>query len=328
MFCRRLSNPFGSSQNFFRALPLEFCHNRRDEEMRGLVVARSGAKTEVWLPEQQRVALGILRGKLRKKGERIYAGDWVIVRPVSPHEVAIDEVEERKNLLPQPPVANVDKLLIVMSWREPDFSNLILDGLLAQAEFFEVPATIVFNKMDLVRKGELPQLKKWVALYERLGYPLLRTSVETGEGLEQLWEAMKSNLVVLAGPSGVGKSSILNALILGAKLRTEEVSEKTGRGRHVTTEVRLLPNPHGGWVADTPGFQKVDLPEWVALETLPVLYREFTQFSCEFNNCSHTTEPGCGVRAAVKRGEIALERYQTYLYWWDATKRAEEEQGY
>ncbi len=294
--------------------------------MKGLVIARSGAKTEIWLPEEQRVVLGIPRGKLLKQGERIYAGDWVQVRTVSPHEVAIDAVEERKNLLPQPSIANVDKLLIVLSWREPDFSNLVLDGLLAQAEFFELPVTIVFNKMDLVRKGETTKLEKWLKLYENIGYPVLKTSVETGEGLDQLWGTMKGNLVVLAGPSGVGKSSILNALIPGVLLRTDEVSEKTGRGRHVTTEVRLLPNPHGVWIADTPGFQRVDLPKWVALETLPVLYREFNQFPCEFNNCTHTNEPGCGVRSAAERGQIAPERYQTYLYWWDATKHAEEEQ--
>ncbi len=293
--------------------------------MKGFVIARAGGKIEVWLPDQQRVVLGIPRGKLRKEGERIYAGDWVEARLVSPNEVAIEAVAERTNLLPQPPVANVDQLLLVVSWREPDFSNLILDGLLAQAEFFEVSTTIVFNKMDLIRKRELPRVEKWIALYERIGYPVLRTSAVTGEGLDQLRQVAQGNLVVFAGPSGVGKSSLLNALIPGAQLRTEEVSEKTGRGRHVTTEVRLLPNPQGGWVADTPGFQKVDLPQWVALETLPVLYREFTAFTCEFSNCSHTTEPGCGVKAAVERGDIAPERYQTYLFWWDATKQAEEE---
>lgn len=296
--------------------------------MKGFVIARAGAKTEIWLPEQQRVVFGIPRGKLIKQGERIYAGDWVQVRFVSPNEVAIDGIEGRKNLLPQPPVANVDKLLIIVSWREPDFSNLVLDGLLAQAEFFELPVTIVFNKMDLVRKRELAKVKKWVELYESIGYPVLQTSVETGDGLDKLWEAMKGKLVVLAGPSGVGKSSMLNALIPGAQLRTDEVSEKTGRGRHVTTEVRLLPNPNGGWVADTPGFQKVDLPRWVALETLPVLYKEFKSFPCEFNNCTHTTEPDCGVKAAVKRGQIAPERYQTYIYWWDATKQVEGEEGF
>jgi ribosome biogenesis GTPase / thiamine phosphate phosphatase len=195
---------------------LKLWHKKRGDEMRGLVIARAGAKTEIWLPEEQRVVLGIPRGKLIKQGERIYAGDWVQVRNVSPHEVAIDAIEERKNLLPQPPVANVDKLLIVVSWREPDFSNLVLDGLLAQAEFFELPVTIVFNKMDLVRKREVAKLEKWVRLYESIGYPVLKTSVETGEGLDQLWETMKGNLVVLAGPSGVGKSSILNALIPGA----------------------------------------------------------------------------------------------------------------
>lgn len=293
--------------------------------MKGLVIARSGARTEIWLPEQQKVVLGIPRGKLIKQGERIYAGDWVQVRIVAPNEAAIDAIDERKNLLPQPPVANVDKLIIVVSWREPEFSNLVLDGLLAQAEFFDLPATIVFNKMDLVRKRDLPKLESWISLYESIGYPVLKTSLKTGEGLDSLWEMMKGNLVVLAGPSGVGKSSILNALIPNAELRTDEVSEKTGRGRHVTTEIRLLFNPYGGWVADTPGFQRVDLPKWVALESLPVLYREFKQFQCEFNNCSHTNEPGCGVRAAVEQNLIEPKRYQTYLYWWDATKQIEEE---
>ncbi len=294
--------------------------------MRGLVIARAGAKTEVWLPEKQRVVLGIPRGKLIKQGERIYAGDWVQVRMVAPKEAAIEAIEERKNLLPQPPVANVDKLLIIVSWREPNFSNLVLDGLLAQAEFFDLPVTIVFNKIDLVRKRDLRKLEKLFELYESIGFPVIKTSVKTGEGIDQLRETMKGNLVVLAGPSGVGKSSILNALIPGAQLRTEEVSERTGRGRHVTTEVRLLPNPQGGWVADTPGFQKVDLPQWVALESLPTLYREFKKFQCEFGNCSHTNEPACGVKSGVEQGLIARERYQTYLYWWEAAKKFEEKQ--
>ncbi|MCS7254321.1 MAG: ribosome small subunit-dependent GTPase A [Armatimonadota bacterium] len=293
--------------------------------MRGLVVARSGARIEIWLPEQRRIALGIPRGKLQKHGERIYAGDWVDVRIISPNEVAIEGVEERANLLTQPPVANVDKMLLVMSWHEPDFSNLVLDGLLAQAEFLNLAATIVINKVDLALKRELPRLERWGKLYESLGYPVLKASIKTGDGLSQLREVMRGNLVVLAGPSGSGKSSILNALIPGAKLRTGEVSEKLGRGRHSTTEVRLLPNPNGGWVVDTPGFQRVDLPSWVNTDTLPKLYREFTNYQCEFNNCTHTVEPGCAVKEALKHGEIPKERYQTYLFWRDAIRRVERE---
>ncbi len=292
--------------------------------MNGLVIARAGSHTEVWLPEQGRVVLGIPRGKLLRQGERIYAGDWVRVHPVAPSEVAIDGVEERKNLLPQPPVANVDKILLIMSWREPNFSNLVLDGLLAQAEFFELACVIVINKMDLVRKRERARLAYWVRLYESLGYPVLCTSVKTGEGLEQFREEMRGNLAVLAGRSGVGKSSLLNALIPGAELRTEEFSGKTGGGQHTTTEVRLLPNPQGGWVADTPGFRWVSLPEWVAAETLPVLYREFQPFRCAFNNCSHTNEPHCAIQRAVAEEVICQERYRTYLYWLNAAHRREE----
>lgn len=291
--------------------------------MNGLVITRAGSLTEVWLPEEGRVVSGIPRGKLLRQGERIYAGDWVRVRPIAPTEVAIDGVEERKNLLPQPPVANVDKILLVMSWREPYFSNLVLDGLLAQAEFFELACIIVINKMDLVRKRERSKLEYWVRLYESLDYPVLCTSVKTGEGLEQLQERMRGNLIVLAGQSGVGKSSLLNALIPGAKLRTEEFSERAG-GQHTTTEVRLLPNPQGGWIADTPGFRWVSLPEWVAVETLPMLYREFQRFRCAFNNCSHTNEPDCAVQSAVAEGLIHQERYRTYLYWLNATRQQEE----
>ncbi|MFA4028564.1 MAG: hypothetical protein GDYSWBUE_000574 [Candidatus Fervidibacterota bacterium] len=293
--------------------------------MRGLITARYGTHIEVWLPEQGRTVLGIPRGKLQKRKKQIYAGDWVSVSIVSPNEVAIESIEERTNLLTQPPVANVDRLLLVMSWRQPDFSNLVLDGLLAQAEFFRVATAIVVNKIDLALKRELPRLEKWTKVYESLGYPVLKVSVKTGDGLSQLWDLMRGNLVVLAGPSGVGKSSILNALIPGAQLRTGEVSEKLGRGRHLTTEVRLLPNPNGGWVVDTPGFQKVDLPSLVDIETLPKLYREFTAYECEFNNCTHTVEPGCAVKEALERGEIPRERYQTYLYWRDAIKRMEGE---
>lgn len=290
--------------------------------MEGLVIARSGQYIGVWVPEKGRVFWGIPRGKLLKAGERVYAGDRVAIRQVAPEEVAIEAILERKNLLPQPPIANVDKIVVVTAWHEPEFSHLILDGILAEVEFFEVEAVIVFNKMDLVRKREKPKLKRWRRLYEGIGYPVLYTSVVTGEGLETLKEAIRGNLVVLAGQSGVGKSSLLNALIPEAQRKTEEVSERTGRGRHVTTEVCLLPNPHGGWVADTPGFARVDLPEWVSLESLPWLYREFTRYRCEFHDCTHTSEPGCQVKEAVRKGEIAKERYQTYLYWLTATREA------
>ncbi len=289
--------------------------NEAHELVHGLIVSRAGPKIEVWVPDKHRAYIGVLRGKLRLQDTTLYAGDWVSGELISETELAIEAVQERKNLLPKPRVANVDKLVIVMSWREPAFSNFTLDGLLVLAEYFGLAATIVFSKTDLVRSRERKKFENWVQLYASLGYDVIGASVETGSGIDRFKEALRGNLIVLAGPSGVGKSSLLNAVIAGARLRTGEVSEKAGRGRHTTTEVRLLPNPQSGWVADTPGFQKVDLPQWIMPETLPRLYREFNRVSCQFNDCAHVDEPGCGVKAGLDSGEIRKERYNSYLFW-------------
>jgi len=292
-------------------------------QLTGLVVCRAGAKIGVWVPDKQRTYTGVLRGKLELSDTGLYVGDLVCGRQTSDTELAIETVQARKNLLPKPRVANVDKLVIVMSWREPDFSNFTLDGLLVLAEYFRLPATIVLAKADLVRKRQQAKFDTWVKLYRALGYHVICTSTETGTGLDEFRQALGGNVVVLAGPSGVGKSSLLNTIIAGASLRTGEVSEKTRRGRHTTTEVRLLPNPNGGWIADTPGFQKVDLPQWIALDDLPKLYREFNTLQCEFNDCSHAQEPGCAVRAALGSGAINKERYNSYLFWRRIISRAQ-----
>ncbi len=292
--------------------------------LRGLVVCRAGAKIEVWSPDHQCTYTGVLRGKLELCDTNLYVGDWVLGRQTSATELAIETVQERKNLLPKPRVANVDKLVIVVSWREPDFSSFTLDGLLVLAECFRLPATIVLAKTDLVRKRQQTKFDSWVKLYAALGYPVICASARTGAGLEEFYRALRGSVVVLAGPSGVGKSSLLNAVIAEANLRVREVSEKTGRGKHTTTELRLLPNPNGGWIADTPGFQKVDLPQWVAPDELQKLYREFNTLNCQFNDCSHTQEPDCAIRAAVGTGAISKERYNSYLFWRRIISRAHE----
>lgn len=284
-------------------------------QVRGLIVCRAGAKIEVWVPDHQRTYTGVLCGKLELSDTSVYVGDWILGRQISDTELAIETVLDRKNLLPKPRVANVDKVVIVMSWREPEFSNFTLDGLLVLSEYFGLAATVVLAKTDLVPKRQQAKFNAWVRLYAGLGYPVICTSTETGAGLDEFRQALSGNIVVMAGPSGVGKSSLLNAIIAGASLRTGEVSRKTGRGRHTTVEVRLLHNPNGGWIADTPGFQKLDLAQLITLAELPRLYREFTTLNCQFNDCSHTLEPYCAVRTAVNAGTISKERYKSYLFW-------------
>jgi len=298
----------------------EVITNEDTKLVEGLVTCRAGAKLEVWVPEKQRFYTAFLRGRLRMHGAVVYAGDWVEGEVISGFEFAVDGVRERRNFLPKPRVANVDRLMVVVSWDEPVFSNTTVDGLLVLAEYFGLSPVLVINKVDLVRVRQKRKFEHWVDLYRGLGYDVVPISVASGEGVEKLRERLCGQLVVLAGPSGVGKSSILNAIIPGVCLRVGEVSEKTGRGRHTTTEVRLLQNPNGGWVADTPGFQKVDVPLWVEARNLPRLYREFGGFRCQFNDCSHTVEPGCAVREAVEKGEISKERFNSYIFWLNQIK--------
>ncbi len=278
---------------------------------KGLVVEREAQLIGVFLLDEKKKYRGIPRGKIKKK-TKIYAGDYVLGEVVDLETFAIEKIEERKNVLIRPPIANVDTAIIVETIKQPDFNNFFLDNLLIVYERVEVEPVIVFNKIDLLDDEGKRDLEKWTGIYKNAGYEVIHVSAATGEGIEKIKEFVKGQICILSGPSGVGKSSILSKLT-GVELKIGEVSEKLRRGKHTTTGVKLIPFGENSWIGDAPGFSRVDALSFVKKNEIKNYFREFLRYTCKFPDCTHTKEPDCGVKEAVKKGEISCERYKSYL---------------
>ncbi|WP_126992468.1 ribosome small subunit-dependent GTPase A [Thermosipho globiformans] len=249
-----------------------------------------------------------LRGKFKEQKIRPIVGDIVEYRPIVSKEGVIENILNRKNELPRPKIANIDQVVVVTSLRKPEVPLQILDKYLVLVENAKLPAVIVLNKIDLLTKEEINKFKN---IYEKI-YPVYFVSAKTKEGIEELKEVFKNKISTMAGMSGVGKSSILNAINPGLSLKVNEVSEKLDRGRHTTTVIELMHFDFGGWIADTPGFANLDISH-IEHEDLKRLFPEFNDFYCLFPDCNHVDEPGCGVKKAVEEGKISKTRYESYL---------------
>lgn len=250
------------------------------------------------------------RGIFRKQGITPLAGDKVSITIDATGKGWIEEIFQRSTYLERPPVANVDKIFIVVAAAEPVPSPIVIDRLTAIAEDKGIEPVIVFNKTDL---ADVDELKK---IYETAGYETYSVCGKSGDGVEELKNALKGSINVFAGNTGVGKSSLLNRIDSRFDLETGEISQKLGRGRHTTRHVELHKLENGGYVADTPGFASVDMEkQWIYKENLQFAFREFEPFigKCKFTSCSHTGEKGCAVGEAVERGEISPLRHQNYI---------------
>ena len=262
------------------------------------------------------------RGKLRHAKVTPLVGDRVEFTPLGGGQGALEAVLPRKNQFHRPAVANVDQLVIIASQAIPVTDPFLIDRVAAIAEGCGCESIICVNKCDLASGADL------AAIYQRAGFPTVQVSAETGEGLEELKGLIAGKVSAFTGNSGVGKSSILNALEPGFHLQVGEVSDKLGRGRHTTRHVELYRLTSGAIVADTPGFSSFDTEEMELRppEELQHTFREFAPYldQCRFTSCAHVKEKGCAVLAAVKAGEIPQSRHDSYVRLYQQAKEVPE----
>lgn len=253
------------------------------------------------------------RGLFRKQKQKPLVGDQVVYEAENETDGYIMELLERKNELIRPPIANVDQALLVFSALEPDFSPHLLDRFLVHIEAANIEPVIIISKVDLLDSDQLETIQKYVKDYEQIGYRVRLTSHTSEAGIQWLLPDLQDRISVVAGQSGVGKSSLLNALKPNLNIETDQISTHLGRGKHTTRHVELLPIG-SGLVADTPGFSAVEFTT-IEAEDLALYFPEMAEQipNCKFRGCLHTSEPGCAVKAEIDQGSIQSYRYDHYL---------------
>lgn len=300
------------------------------DEREGIVTRSTGSWYDVQVGDESIPSR--VRGKFRLQQEEndvtnpVAVGDRVTIRVSEDDETGfIVDIHERENKLSRRAagrragqehviVSNIDAAWAVQSVRMPKLNPGFIDRFLVATELFEIPAGIIMNKIDLLPPEDEAEVRELEAMYEDLGYPVLRTSATEGDGLQNLKDELADRVNVIAGPSGAGKSSLLNAIEPGLDVETGEVSDKTQKGRHTTTFAELHPLSFGGYVVDTPGIREFGMLE-IHPADLAHFFVEFIDYldDCKFQDCTHDHEPGCAVKEAVDEGEIHWRRYESYL---------------
>lgn len=270
-----------------------------------------------------------IKGSFRLKGIRttnpVAVGDKVKITENSDGTAFITEIEQRRNYIIRRAsnlskeshiiAANIDTAMLIVTLAHPMTSTTFIDRFLATAEAYRVPAVIVINKVDLLIDEEDKQYLDAVTyLYQSIGYKVMHTSAQTGEGIDQIKELLQNRITLLSGNSGVGKSSIINAILPGLSLRTAAISDLHDTGMHTTTFSEMYPMDNGGWIIDTPGvkgFGTIDFDKHEVAHYFPEIFK--ISSDCRYGNCTHTHEPGCAVLSALERHLIAQSRYSSYL---------------
>lgn len=295
--------------------------------MHGLVIKNTGSWYTV-KTDDGRIIESKIKGNFRLKGIRstspVAVGDYVEIILNPEGTALISSIDDRKNYiirkasnlskLSQIIAANVDQAFLVVTINYPETSTTFIDRFLAGAEAYRIPVVLLFNKTDLLNKDELRCQQMMMTLYETIGYQCIEISAQSGLGLERVEALLKDKVTLLSGNSGVGKSTLINAIIPDARQRTADISDAHGTGMHTTTFSEMLQLPEGGYLIDTPGIKGFGTFD-IEREELTSYFKEIFTFSkdCKFNNCTHTHEPGCAVLKAVENHYISVSRYQSYL---------------
>jgi len=257
------------------------------------------------------------RGILRNRGESPLVGDFVDYAVEGNNNGTIDAIHPRKNSLVRPPIANIDQAILVFSIKEPDFNTILLDRFLVVLESFQIEPIICLTKSDLMDEQMEKTIAEYTKEYEQIGYTILMTYKDDPLFDEKIAPLLKGKVTVLAGQSGVGKSTLLNTILPSLDLKTGVISEALGRGKHTTRHVELIA-VCDGLLADTPGFSSFEF-ELMEKEQLSSCFPEFVaiQDSCKYRGCMHVKEPKCAVKDAVESGEIKKYRYKHYIQFLD-----------
>lgn len=260
------------------------------------------------------------KGIFRKNKLKPLVGDWVKVSIIDEENKKgnIEEVLERKNELIRPAVANIDQALVIFAIKKPEPNLNLLDRFLIMMQQKEIPCILVFNKSDLATEEEKQALSK---VYENSGCKILFVSAKQNQGIDEVREILEHRTSTVAGPSGVGKSSLINMLQSNVNMETGSISEKIERGKHTTRHTEFIPIGEDTFIMDTPGFSSLAVFD-MEKEELEQFYPEFDEYreSCRFNGCSHTHEPGCSVKEAIEEGKISRERYENYQLIYEELK--------